>query len=403
MRGLLASFVSALILCVPVAAIAVPATPPSTNDARSNSADRERGQDAIKMQTVLSCPTMVALSNELQTLVAHVDPYVVSIRGRALSSVASRGKQLFHPVPTIGSGFFIDDGYVVTTAEVVQGVANPYIVLANGWQLKASSVAYNVRDNVALLRIHPLFPIPGLLFSQDAPPRSGSLVISIGEQGGFPNSATLGIIASNGRSARSTDGRWHYHHLLQFQGNVGAGSSGSPLIDAHGRVVGMLVGVSSWSPPAPWDVRGDAHHPLPALPPLLAGSMTGFALPAPLVEAAVIQLRKGTSTMLPAPGWFGLFLSHDHLKAIVKAVFVGGSAYKAGIRPGDRILMLDNVAVERPQDVRNASQQLLAGQVVPIVYSRNGKRHAVKLKVLAIPDFSVIRNMKRLELPDQPR
>ncbi len=404
MRTHLVLLLSALAICASSTVVAAPsAGPSSANTGPASGAHHADSRPRLQPPAPLSCPVMISLSSELQSLVAHVDPYVVSIRGRALSAVASRGKQLFHPVPTIGSGFFIDDGYVVTTAEVVQGVANPYIVLANGWQLKASSIAYNVRDNIALLRIHPLFPIPGLLFSQDPPPSAGSLVISIGEQGGFPNSASLGIIASNGRSARSTDGRWHYHHLLQFQGNVGAGSSGSPLVDAHGRVVGMMVGVSSWSPPAPWDSR-DAHRPpFPPLPPFLASSTTGFALPAPLVQAAVAQLRKGSSTTLPAPGWFGLFLSHDHRKAIVQAVFVGGSAYAAGIRPGDRILMLDNVAVDRPQDVRNASQQLLAGQVVPIVYTRNGKRHAVQLKVFAIPDFSVIRRMKKLELPDQPR
>ncbi len=349
------------------------------------------------------CPTLLGLSHELQMLVGETDPYVVAIRGRALSSVGSRGQQMFHPVPTIGSGFFIDDGYVVTTAEVVQGVANPYVVLANGWQLKADSIAYNLKDNVALLHIHLLFPIPGLPFSKFPPPSAGALVVSIGEQSGFPNSASLGIVAATGRSARSTDGRWHYHHLLQFQGNVGAGSSGSPLIDGTGKVVGMMVGVSSWSLPAPWEADSHGRQPLPPLPTFLASSTTGFALPAALVQAAVEVLRKGRSTTLPAPGWFGLFLSHDHLKAIVQTVFVGGSAYAAGIRPGDRIMMVDNVPVSHPQDVRNASQQLLAGQNVPIVYQRNGKKYAVKLKVLAIPDFSVIRTMKKLELPDHPR
>ena len=65
------------------------------------------------------------------------------------------------------------------------------------------------------------------------------LAVTIGDQAGFSASGGLAFISRTGRKAQS--GERVYSGLIQFQGTVGPGSSGSPLFGPTGEVVGMVI------------------------------------------------------------------------------------------------------------------------------------------------------------------
>ena len=133
-----------------------------------------------------------------------------------------------------GSGFFIDEtGDVLTNAHVVEGAQQLRIVLAGGMEATGQVVASDRRRDVALVKV--VLGHTGGLPLQRALPDVGAEIYAMGTPLDPSLSATLskGIV-----SAIREKGGQRY---IQSDVNVMQGSSGGPLLDASGNVVGLTV------------------------------------------------------------------------------------------------------------------------------------------------------------------
>ncbi len=133
-----------------------------------------------------------------------------------------------------GSGFFIDDaGHLLTNAHVVGRADRLQIVLAGGVEATARVLASDPRRDVALLKAD-LAKTGGLPLRLE-PPAVGAEVYAMGSPLDPSLSATLskGIVSA----LRHEDGL----NYIQSDVNVMGGSSGGPLLDESGNVVGMTV------------------------------------------------------------------------------------------------------------------------------------------------------------------
>jgi S1-C subfamily serine protease len=151
-------------------------------------------------------------------------------------------------VPVIGSGFLAQGDIVITTAEVAEDIINPIVIMSDGKPLRVAAKSLDKKNNIAIFRVRQLEGVAELHCLQMGDSdtiQPGMLAITIGDQVGFSASGGLAFIARTGRKAQS--GERLYSSLIQFQGTVGPGSSGSPLFGPTGEVIGMVIAAPDMS------------------------------------------------------------------------------------------------------------------------------------------------------------
>src|SRR5579884_513974 len=151
-------------------------------------------------------------------------------------------------VPKSGSGFSIGDGYVVTTADVLEGMQNPVILTDDGLHIQARIVGIDSDFNIGLLQSLAKTTLPALPLGDSASVAAGHFAICIGNQSGQENSVALMMVGGVRKEGIHTI-RHFYPSLIQIAGTVGAGASGAPLVDSRGQVIGMMAAIpfSEWT------------------------------------------------------------------------------------------------------------------------------------------------------------
>jgi len=181
------------------------------------------------------------LEQGFDTLAALARPAVVHLEAQA--AVALRpGAEVFGPWRRFesrsGSGFLVRrDGCIVTSAQAVEAAEHIRVWLADGSELPARVVARDEERDLALLKVNAARPLPTLPLGEASGVKPGSLVVAVGSPFGFEFSFTQGVVSAVGREVEA--GRRHYRRLIQTDAALNRGNSGGPLIDVHGKVVGI--------------------------------------------------------------------------------------------------------------------------------------------------------------------
>jgi len=139
-----------------------------------------------------------------------------------------------------GSGWVAGDGLVVTNAHVVAGEDETVVqVRGSGDRLDARAVAFDSRNDIAVLRVDGLSARP-LPFASDAPGGRAAAIV------GFPKNGPYDVRAARLGQTRGVLSQDAYGNgpvqrdVLTFRGRVQSGNSGGPLVDGRGAVVGTV-------------------------------------------------------------------------------------------------------------------------------------------------------------------
>jgi hypothetical protein len=134
-----------------------------------------------------------------------------------------------------GSGFFLPDQRVVTNAHVLSGAARAEVYDHEN-QLVGSVTHVEALSESVDLAVLPRLPLaPSSLELERAIPEVGSRVVVIGAPRGLSNTVSEGIVSA----VRDFEGR----RLIQVTAPISQGSSGGPVLDLNGRVIGISVGL----------------------------------------------------------------------------------------------------------------------------------------------------------------
>ena len=260
-----------------------------------------------------------------------------------------------------GSGFVIDErGHVVTNDHVVAGRS----VVAIGFRgrdrdVRAKVVGRDPSTDLALLRVDPdeagdLAPIP--LGDSDRV-RVGDTAIAIGNPFGLERTLTTGVVSGTDRDIDAPNG-FAIGDAVQTDAAIASGSSGGPLLDDAGRV----IGVNSQS-------RRDGEG---------GGAGIGLAVPVDTVKDVVPQLRRHGEVKR---AYLGVSTTAARRGARVVDVVDGGPADDAGVRQGDVIVELGGRDVRSPGDVADAVTERRPGRRVELVVVRGARRTALRARL----------------------
>jgi serine protease Do len=257
-----------------------------------------------------------------------------------------------------GSGFVIDaGGHVVTNAHVVGQAASVEVELADGRKLPARVVGTDPQTDIALLKVEAGAPLPFVAWADSDGLRVGEWVLAMGNPFGLGGSATAGIVSARGRQI----GAGPYDDFIQTDAPINPGSSGGPLFNPAGEVVGVNTAIFSPS----------------------GGNIgIGFAVPSNLAKRIVDELRDDGRV---ERGWLGVSLqpmdeelagvlgAQGGTGVLIAAVEPNSPAARAGLRPGDIVTRVGGRTVEGARDVASAVAQAKPGTELALTALRNGQ------------------------------
>src|SRR5213080_3695516 len=144
-----------------------------------------------------------------------------------------------------GSGVVISrDGFIVTSAHVVERSPRVVASFVDGRELEAETVGSDPLSDLAVLRADADDLVPAEL-GDATKLRVGQLVVAIGNPHGFAGSVTAGVVSALGRSFPTRAGSVTrlVENVIQTDAALHPGNSGGALADSSGRVIGINTAV----------------------------------------------------------------------------------------------------------------------------------------------------------------
>jgi len=264
-----------------------------------------------------------------------------------------------------GSGFLWDEkGDIVTNYHVVENAARCQVTLADQSTWEAVRIGVAPDSDIAVLRIKaPASRLHPLLIGTSRDLEVGQKVFAIGNPFGLDQTLTTGIISGLGREIKSRTDRT-IHNVIQTDAAINPGNSGGPLLDSHGRLIGVNTAIYS---------------------PSGASAGIGFAIPVDAVQRVVPQLLRHGRIVHPSLDAFYLsdsIASRLDLQGVIIAKVVpGGAADKAGLHStrrytngdialGDVIVAVDGKPVSNLDDLLTEIDKHAVGDQVKLTIIR---------------------------------
>ncbi len=271
-----------------------------------------------------------------------------------------------------GTGFIVSsDGLIITNKHVVK-TPDPEktqyrVILSSGKKYYAKLVDKDPVNDLAVLKIYDK-DLPFVKLGESDSLETGMTVIAIGNAlGQYQNTVTKGIISGLGRDFMATDplGQTQdLHNTIQTDADINLGNSGGPLIDLHGRVVGVNVAMDA------------------------GGNSIGFAIPINDVRPVIQSVKETGLIKRPRLGVYYTMITpeiayEENLPrkegawiASSKdqpAVLPNSSAEEAGLRDGDIIFEINAIKIKGKNNLRSVIHRYKPGDKIGLKIQRGDK------------------------------
>jgi S1-C subfamily serine protease len=300
---------------------------------------------------------LLQLSDRFEAVAGKVMPAVV-----AVEAIKPPRPNKTKPIEESGSGLIVKSDvkagyYVITNNHVVGQSKNEQITiqLADGRVFRPTAVHADPESDLAIMAINSPQALPTATLGNSDSAKVGRWVLAIGSPFGLNQSVTHGIISARDRGQVTLGNQIRIKEFLQTDAAINPGSSGGPLIDLSGEVIGINTAIAS-------------HN----------GSNSGvaFSIPSNLVKRVMNQLL---AQGVVSRGYLGMqlaltFEANEALKlgmdrvrgALVEKVYPGTPAADAGLQPQDVILQVEDISIRNENHLINLVSSLNPGQRVRV-------------------------------------
>lgn len=265
-----------------------------------------------------------------------------------------------------GTGIVMSkDGYIITNNHVVDGASKIKVTLWDGSEYQAKVIGADENTDIAVVKIDAKDLTPAEFGDSDQM-IVGENAIVIGNPLGqsFAETLTVGYISATERTLTIGNSMMT---LIQTDASVNPGNSGGPLINSRGQVVGVINSKISQD-----DVEG-----------------LGFAIPInTALRIANDYIDHGYVASRPMLGITVQSVSDEqaayyNIEAgiTVKEVVPGSCAEKAGMKVGDKIVAVNNVAVDSSAELNYQKGKYKIGETITISVEREGSKLDLSVKL----------------------
>lgn len=300
---------------------------------------------------------VLVVGDRFETVTRQTAPAVVAVE--AVKPAPSSGGKT-RQTEESGSGVLVrlpgsNDTLVITNNHVIADAGPRQITvhLADGRLFKPDRLWADPESDIALLHLANAANLPTVPLGDSDKARVGQWVLAIGSPFGLNQTVTHGIISARERGQVSLGTTIRIKDFLQTDAAINPGSSGGPLFNLDGEVIGINTAIASNS---------------------TSSSGVAFSIPINLVKRVAQQLlekgnvQRGYLGLQMAPSFEpndALRLGLDRLQgALVETVYPGTPAEKAGLRPNDVVLQVDGAAVRNETHFINLISAVSVGTKV---------------------------------------
>jgi S1-C subfamily serine protease len=298
------------------------------------------------------------------------------------------------PAEGAGSGSIIDEqGDILTNYHVIADAEKLTVSFGSGKNYPAKVVGRDPDTDLAVIRLSetPKEALTIVPMGDSDKLIVGQKVLAIGNPFGLDRTLTTGVISGLQRPIRAQNGR-QIEGAIQTDASINPGNSGGPLLDSHGRMIGINSQIES---------------------PSGASAGVGFAIPINIAKRVVPELVKNGEVRRPKLGVTTRAVESlsNQVRlpvssgALIINVVPDSGAARAGLRGivqtedgdveiGDIIVGLDGQKVSNNDDLYRALDKHQVGDTVNVEIYRDGRQMSVPVKLTEAPAPDRRRNVR---------
>jgi len=285
-----------------------------------------------------------------------------------------------------GSGSVIDQqGHILTNHHVIEGATKVAVSFGGQKNYAATVVGRDPDTDLAVIKLVEM-PREGLTvipLGDSDRLEVGQKVLAIGNPFGLDRTLTTGVISGLQRPIRARNDR-PIEGAIQTDASINPGNSGGPLLDSHGRMIGINSQILS---------------------PSGASAGVGFAVPVNIAKRIVPQLVRFGQVRRPKLGISSREIAQLRGRIelpvseglLIWQVAPGGPAANAGLRGmtqtengdleiGDIIVGMDGEKLDNSDDLYRLLDKHQIGDVAQVQILRNGRRTTVPVRLIDVSD-----------------
>ncbi len=285
-----------------------------------------------------------------------------------------------------GSGSVIDqEGHILTNHHVIEGATKVAVSFGGQKNYAATVVGRDPDTDLAVIKLVEM-PKEGLTvipLGDSDRLEVGQKVLAIGNPFGLDRTLTTGVISGLQRPIRARNDR-PIEGAIQTDASINPGNSGGPLLDSHGRMIGINSQILS---------------------PSGASAGVGFAVPVNIAKRIVPQLIRSGQVRRPKLGISSRDVAQLRTRielpvsegVLIWQVAPGGAAASAGLRGltqtengdveiGDIIVGMDGEKLDNSDDLYKLLDKHQIGDVAQVQIVRNGRRSTIPVRLVDAPD-----------------
>lgn len=270
-----------------------------------------------------------------------------------------------------GSGvIFTHDGYIVTNNHVVGFADNILVTLEDGREVKATKIGTDPSTDLAVIKIDVEGNLPTLAFANSDDVKVGEWVLAVGNPFNYLTSTvTAGIISAKGRDLDIISEDKSIEEFLQTDAVVNPGNSGGALVNTDGQLLGINTAIAT---------------------PTGVYAGYSFAIPSNLVKRIVYDIIENGDIERVNLGVQGYdvdsevqqdFQLDKDFGFYIAKIDKGSAAQYSGLLPGDVVIGIDNVKVERFEDIVQEMKYNKAGDTVSVTVMRDQQEKNIKVRL----------------------
>ncbi|WP_296558540.1 trypsin-like peptidase domain-containing protein [uncultured Acetobacterium sp.] len=301
----------------------------------------------------------------IEAIAQTVPPSVVGIETTGVAMTVYGSQE----ASGVGSGFILtSDGYIATNQHVASdGISGMTVSLADGNRYDAKLVWSDVSLDMAIIKIDATdLPVLELGDSDDVV--VGELAVAVGNPLGlnFERTVTAGIVSAINRSIPLDTGL--AEDLIQTDASINSGNSGGPLVNKHGKV----IGINTYK--------------------LTTGEGMGFAIPINILKPIlneIVATGKFEPTVMGITAYDRAIADYyitDSKVNFNEGIYIasvqqGGGAANAGLTTGDIIKEINGVKTNTMLKMKEILYGVSAGDKVAVTFERNGQMQTIDVVV----------------------